>query len=1001
MVVTKTFYLIFICIIARSYCYLNFQNERDSCGFSCWLGNLTITVPDISVVEYGFNFTITGMTCSQMTIGGLNSSYIPPTSLLLFPNGVGLECSANWAFQEQGFPYLSGSGGVQVAVSNSAVILGVDLEQNNNSLANAAIVSQCSTVIDVSSIEFSGGILSEILDWFKDLIKSQLSNGLDSVICTQLTQLIEVNLTTVLQQINTNIEPYLVPPPAPVVSKLPGIVNLQNNSIVSLLTYMIHDTLGPEGILSMNDLVHRFLNGSGNYTLTPDQLSKTIINAPIPNLANITFGFLNLSISGLDTFSELSLSPLGYFLIYDVKLDNIIINATAFINVTTNSSIVAGGYLYEEAQVQIIASENSVNGSLSLYLLEDAIKKLKGTQLEEIGCLLRTINETELIEVFLQMAINQATITALGGDVEQDIDATLDNILALFTSSFGPAIPAFLNGYAVPPAIAFANEKITELRNQTEANYSCPAPVEKSTISKEGTIIAFGSTGFIFVLITTIAIIAQGKKYFENKKKGQLNESSRLLYDPPPKIDEEENHDPALIFHDKIPFILRYGIVLLILFNIGTFVSSNTSVGANVFIVLSVNDTHIELPSVFSFSLVNSVRDMWNAKVYALSLLVAVFSGSWPYVKLLILLFCWLTPPAKLPLSYRENLLMFVDKLGKWSLIDAYVLILMMVAFRFHVTSPEVQSQIGVVDAYVQPEFAFYSFLFATMLSLTLGHVILGLHDKTVSTNKKVEHHDRDSLANHTFHTDNGTYTCTGFGKTMIVLMLLITGGLITAGSILYSFAFEFKGATGYILELDNRNPKTSYSMITLGNFIPDASQDPNSVGVRWIQLTFFTFVLGVPLAHITVLLFLWLVPLTTKTKKRVFVLTEVLNAWSALEVFVISIMAALLEIRQFAQFIVGDKCNLVNQILSQYFDNLLNGDDRCFDVIATLDKGCWILFAACVIYLIVATIVMKTCYQALHEKEEKIAINEFLYEPVKKGSCMLNVGKALRLIRI
>jgi len=946
-----------------------------------------------------------------MTIGGLNSSFIPPTSILIFPDGVGLECSAHWSFQEEGFPYLYGSGGVQVTVSNSSLLFGVELKQGNNSLANAAIVTVCTTIIDVSSIEFSGGIISEILDLFKSLIISQISGGLDTVICKELIQTVEVNGTAILQQINTNIQPYLVPPPAPISQKLPGIVNLQNNSIVSLLTYMIHNTLGPEGILSLNDLVHRFLNGSGNITFTPEQLSKTVVTVPIPLLADVTFGFLNLSISGLDTFSDFGISPLGYFLLYEVELQTFLVNATAFVNVTTNSSVVAGGYLYEEAQIEIFASNNNVNGSISLLLLEDAIKGLGGSQLEQIGCLIRTINETQLISVFVQMLIENLHVTALGGDIEKDIDATIDNIMALFTSSFGPAIPAFMNGYAVPPAIAFANDFVTQMRNQTEANYSCPDDVpDKSAFGKDGAIIAFGAAGFVFLLIASIAIIANVKKYIE-KKSEKVNESSPLLYSSnlhqsikDLKEVEEENNEPALIFHDKIPFLLRYGVALLILFNIGTFVSSNTSVGANVYIILSVNETHVQLPSLFSFSLVNSVRDMWNAKVYALSLLVAIFSGSWPYMKLLIILFCWLTPPAKLPTSYRENLLSFVDKLGKWSLIDAYVLILMMVAFRLHIVSPEVQSKIGMVDVYVEPAIGFYSFLFATMLSLTLGHVALGLHEKSLKVSKKPEVDTRDSLANHTFHTEKGTYTCTFFGKTVIVLLLLVTAGQITAGSILSSFAFEFKGATGYLLEIDNQNPKTYYSAISLGNFIPFASINPSSPGVRWIQGTFFTFVLAVPLAHISALLFLWLTPLTTKTKKRVFVLTEVLNAWSALEVFVVSIIAALLEIRQFAQFIVGDKCDMVNVILKEYFINLLSGDDRCFDVVATLDKGCWILFAACGIYLIVATVVMKTCYQALHEKEDKIPINDFLYprlDEEKKGSCMLSVGRALRLIRI
>ena len=44
-------------------------------------------------------------------------------------------------------------------------------------------------------------------------------------------------------------------------------------------------------------------------------------------------------------------------------------------------------------------------------------------------------------------------------------------------------------------------------------------------------------------------------------------------------------------------------------------------------------------------------------------------------------------------------------------------------------------------------------------------------------------------------------------------------------------------------------------------------------------------------------------------------VLTEVCNAWSALDVFCVSIAAALLEIQQFAAFIVGDACDGINEV--------------------------------------------------------------------------------------
>jgi hypothetical protein len=124
---------------------------------------------------------------------------------------------------------------------------------------------------------------------------------------------------------------------------------------------------------------------------------------------------------------------------------------------------------------------------------------------------------------------------------------------------------------------------------------------------------------------------------------------------------------------------------------------------------------------------------------------------------------------------------------------------------------------------------------------------------------------------------------------------------------------------------------------VQVGDALPQASGEPNDFSIRWIQVCYYLFGLGMPLALLTTLLFLWLVPLSLHRQRQVFILAEILNAWTALDVFCISILAALLELQQFAAFIVGDSCDGINQILTKYLDGPLEGDDKCFDVIAKL----------------------------------------------------------------
>ena len=78
-------------------------------------------------------------------------------------------------------------------------------------------------------------------------------------------------------------------------------------------------------------------------------------------------------------------------------------------------------------------------------------------------------------------------------------------------------------------------------------------------------------------------------------------------------------------------------------------------------------------------------------QVYLLAVVIAGFSGAWPYVKLALLAACWTTPARTMPLRRRQRLLLWLEALGKWSLIDTFVLVMMMVAFKFHLALSKVR----------------------------------------------------------------------------------------------------------------------------------------------------------------------------------------------------------------------------------------------------------------------------------------------------------------------
>lgn len=168
---------------------------------------------------------------------------------------------------------------------------------------------------------------------------------------------------------------------------------------------------------------------------------------------------------------------------------------------------------------------------------------------------------------------------------------------------------------------------------------------------------------------------------------------------------------------------------------------------AVVVIITLSSGTYSSLPeSVFAFGLLGTVVSMWEAKVYPLAILVAFLSGLWPYIKLLSMACCWILPVSPLnlssylpsiSLSRRIWILRVVEMLGKWGLLDFYVMVLMMCAFHLNLLlSLTGTPQVGLVEVLVQPNFGFFSFLLATMMSHTLSHIVIACHRHVVSPTK-------------------------------------------------------------------------------------------------------------------------------------------------------------------------------------------------------------------------------------------------------------------------
>jgi hypothetical protein len=471
-----------------------------------------------------------------------------------------------------------------------------------------------------------------------------------------------------------------------------------------------------------------------------------------------------------------------------------------------------------------------------------------------------------------------------------------------------------------------------------------------------------------------LLLIKQRHVPHEYQEDDRLEEPLLLPRQPSRDMAEETPVRPllastALMQSKSIPYLLRLLTPMLILCTIALLLSSNLSVGATVDLVVSFDGRTFRSPPLFSFSLFNTAKEMLQARIYPLFLLVLVFSGIWPYVKLLLLLFSWVAPKNALSVRRRGKLLLALDALGKFSLVDTYVMVLMLVAFRYHLDLS--QREGSDLDVFVAPQFGFFGFLAATTLSLLAGHILVFSHRQA---ELKVDKQSAPSepLFEHSFRVKGEQRQLSRLFQVTLVFVFVMTTTFLGVGITKKSFIFEFGGLAGAALG-DGR--RSSYSLLTLGTSIYDSVENPATVGIIFLQVAYYFYAVVMPFCCLLFLVFLLLWPMTVSRQLTFITLAEITNAWSAVEVFVLSILAALLEISKFAAFIVGERCALIDKILADQGKEL--DLSTCYSVTSTVSWDGAFLIVAVLLNSAWVSVVLRLAHLALEERIRDLRDND------------------------
>jgi len=462
----------------------------------------------------------------------------------------------------------------------------------------------------------------------------------------------------------------------------------------------------------------------------------------------------------------------------------------------------------------------------------------------------------------------------------------------------------------------------------------------------------------------------------------------------------------SLFMSTSIPLALRLMVPVIVIGNIGFFLSGHLSLGGSVTILANIAGQSFTAANFFEFSMARSAVQIWEAGGKELAILIGIFSGLWPYTKQLITLVVWFLPPKILSVKRRGSILLWLDWLAKWSMLDIFVLVMTLAAFRVSVQSPSLSflpDNFYSLDLLVIPKWGLYANMIAQLISQVSSHFIIHYHRRaeevaakevdtpvltldtldydTVDTNEiPTETEQTQRLCTHVFQPRDGRRLVPRSVVPVVVCFCAVClVGLVAAGCAIPSYSLDILGIVGLLVESGQGflDAHTYHSVFDTAHMLMVQARFTGKLrdylGLGTLTSLLVITVLIVPIAQCAALLYAWFGKTTRRQRHRLLIATETLAAWQYVEVFLLGVIVASWQLGPVSEYMINAYCGSLRATFSEmvYFGLLDPDDAQCFRVNTKIENGFYVLVAAALVLAVMNSFVVQALRQVLAEENE------------------------------
>ena len=487
----------------------------------------------------------------------------------------------------------------------------------------------------------------------------------------------------------------------------------------------------------------------------------------------------------------------------------------------------------------------------------------------------------------------------------------------------------------------------------------------------------------------------------------------------------------AMASHPAIPLHAKFIIVTVALVNViflflSFLVFEAFTIDARVDVLGNISNN----VSLVRLTIGGLIDKLWNSGSYILGVGLVILSGVWPILKNLLALFIFFAPKWALFPEKRRFILTILDVLGKYSFIEAFIVLILAVGLRFNILISEVPvlqalgiaDQFLVINVLVTIEGGMVILCVAAMSTLALAQYMIWHHEKAAFADRRlfkqidgvedlmltqkseVKHNSSEYIFSTKFYSKDrhvlqhatmgaGASTDTSnyggvrqfdgvndrFKPIMKKLVTLATLGTMLAlfiGQLVPFFSIHYDGVLGFVVGFAVEGGRVrTFTLMDLGIQVQKLSDGTAYVNFVLFVFQFLWYVVIIIAPHVQLALHLvvWLYPMRLAMAKKVYFAAKCAGYWASVEVFAIAAIAITFEIDRILAFlidgIVGGSCTAAQPYLTDILGDSYNG--VCVRANATIDWGFYIAWFAMMAQVCMGIVMIRANGVPLRDRED------------------------------